>query len=140
MRCLECGAEIAERAQVCARCGSWAPAEYQLYVAEDRAADVAHDAAGGLAPTAIDASDPDGWKPAPLADADRARALAAFRADIAGEDKDLRFADRDIRVASAEHATAMYNLGVLLEDSDPDQARCWFEKAAEAGAALPEID
>ena len=45
MRCLECGAEIAERAQVCARCGSWAPAEYQLYAAEDRAADVAYVAA-----------------------------------------------------------------------------------------------
>ena len=52
MRCLECGAEIAERAQVCARCGSWAPAEYQLYVGQDRAAD----AAGGLAPAAIHAS------------------------------------------------------------------------------------
>lgn len=56
MRCLECGTEIAGRAQVCARCGSWAPVEYQLYVAEDRAADAACDAAGGRAPTAIHAS------------------------------------------------------------------------------------
>jgi hypothetical protein len=56
LRCLECGADIAERAQVCARCGSWAPVEYQLYVTEDRAADAAYDAAGGLAPAAIDAS------------------------------------------------------------------------------------
>ena len=52
MRCLECGTEIAGRAQVCARCGSWAPVEYQLYVAEDRAADAACDAAGGRAPAA----------------------------------------------------------------------------------------
>jgi DivIVA domain-containing protein len=56
MRCLECGAEIAERVRVCARCGSWAPVEYQLYVAENRAADAAYDAAGGLAPEAIGAS------------------------------------------------------------------------------------
>jgi DivIVA domain-containing protein len=49
MRCLECGAEIAELAQVCGRCGAWAPAEYQLYVTPDRAGD----AAGGPAPTAI---------------------------------------------------------------------------------------
>ena len=55
MRCLECGAEIAERAQVCAQCGSWAPVEYQLYVAEDPA-DRAYDAAGGLVSAAIDAS------------------------------------------------------------------------------------
>jgi DivIVA domain-containing protein len=56
MRCLECGTEIAGRAQVCARCGSWAPVEYQLYAAEDRAADAACDAAGGRAPAAIHAS------------------------------------------------------------------------------------
>ena len=56
MGCLECGAEIAARAQVCARCGSWAPVEYQLYVAEDRAADAACDAADGRAPAAIHAS------------------------------------------------------------------------------------
>jgi DivIVA domain-containing protein len=56
MRCLGCGAEIAERAQVCARCGSWAPAEYQLYVAEDRAAEAACDTPGGPAPSAIGAS------------------------------------------------------------------------------------
>ena len=56
MRCLECRAEIAERAQICARCGSWAPAEYQLYVAEDRAAEAACDAPGGLASSAIGAS------------------------------------------------------------------------------------
>ena len=30
----------------------------------------------------------------------------------------------------------MYNLGVLLDDSDPGQARRWFEKAAEAGLAI----
>ena len=47
MRCLECGTQIAGRAQVCARCGSWAPVEHQLYAAEDRAADAAYDAAGG---------------------------------------------------------------------------------------------
>ena len=29
----------------------------------------------------------------------------------------------------------MYNLGVLLDDSDPGQARHWYEKAAEAGHA-----
>ena len=51
MRCLECGAEIAELAQVCGRCGAWAPAEYQLYVTQDRAAD----ATGGPAPAAIHA-------------------------------------------------------------------------------------
>ena len=51
MRCLECGAEIAALAQVCGRCGAWAPCEYQLYVTQDRAAD----AAGGPAPTAIHA-------------------------------------------------------------------------------------
>jgi TPR repeat protein len=28
---------------------------------------------------------------------------------------------------------AMFNLGLLLEDSDPGQARRWWEKAAEAG-------
>ena len=57
MRCLECGAEIAERAQACVRCGSWAPVEYQLYVTEDRPTDAAYDAAGGLAPTLIHASE-----------------------------------------------------------------------------------
>ncbi len=51
MRCLECGAEIARLAQVCGRCGAWAPAEYQLYVTQDRAADVA----GGPAPADIHA-------------------------------------------------------------------------------------
>jgi len=51
MRCLECRAEIAEQAQVCARCGAWAPVEYQLYVAEDPA-DAARDAVGGPAPAA----------------------------------------------------------------------------------------
>jgi len=30
----------------------------------------------------------------------------------------------------------MTNLGVLLEGSDPDQARRWFEQAAEAGGTL----
>ena len=29
----------------------------------------------------------------------------------------------------------MNNLGALLEDSDPGQARRWYEKAAEAGHA-----
>ena len=53
MRCLECGAGIAERAQVCGRCGVWAPVEYQLSVAEDGAADAAHDVAGGPASAAI---------------------------------------------------------------------------------------
>ena len=38
MRCLECGAEPA---QACGRCGASAPVEYQLFVAEDRAADAA---------------------------------------------------------------------------------------------------
>ncbi len=51
MRCLECGAEIAALAQVCGRCGAWAPCEYQLYVTQDRAAD----AAGGPTPAAIHA-------------------------------------------------------------------------------------
>ncbi len=27
----------------------------------------------------------------------------------------------------------MYNLGALLKDSDPGQARRWYEEAAEAG-------
>lgn len=53
MRCLECGAGIAERAQVCGRCGVWVPVEYQLFVAEDGAADAAYDAAGGPAPAPI---------------------------------------------------------------------------------------
>ena len=52
MRCLECGAEIAKRAQVCPRCGSWAPLEYLLNVAEDPAG-AAGDAAGAPAPAAI---------------------------------------------------------------------------------------
>ena len=56
MRCLECRAEIAERAQVCARCGAWAPVEYQLYATEDRAAEAACDPPGGPAPAAIGAS------------------------------------------------------------------------------------
>lgn len=55
MRCLECGTDIAERAQICARCGSWAPVEYQLYAAEDRAADAAYDAAHAPASVAIHA-------------------------------------------------------------------------------------
>jgi DivIVA domain-containing protein len=56
MRCLGCGAEIAERAQVCARCGWRAPAEYLLYVAEDRAAEAACDTPGGPEPSAMGAS------------------------------------------------------------------------------------
>jgi len=56
MRCLECRAEIAERAQVCARCGAWAPVEYQLYATEDRAAEAACDTAGGPAPAAMGGS------------------------------------------------------------------------------------
>lgn len=48
MKCLVCGAEIAERAQACGRCGACAPVEYQLYVTQDRAA-------GGPAPAAIHA-------------------------------------------------------------------------------------
>lgn len=56
MTCLECRTQIAERAQICARCGSWAPAEYQLYVAEDRAPEAACDTPGGPAPPAIAAS------------------------------------------------------------------------------------
>jgi len=55
MRCLECGTEIAERAQVCARCGSWAPVEYLLYVGEDRPAEAPCDTPGSPAP-AIGAS------------------------------------------------------------------------------------
>jgi hypothetical protein len=30
------------------------------------------------------------------------------------------------------------NLGALLADSDPGQGRRWWEKAAQAGKALPE--
>jgi TPR repeat protein len=30
-------------------------------------------------------------------------------------------------------SVAMFNLGVLLKDSDPDQARYWYERAAQAG-------
>jgi len=56
MRCLECGTEIAERAQVCARCGSWAPVEYLLYVGEDRPAEAPCDTPGSPAPPAIGAS------------------------------------------------------------------------------------
>ena len=33
------------------------------------------------------------------------------------------------------YTEAMYNLGVLLSDSDPDQARRWYERAAQAGHA-----
>jgi DivIVA domain-containing protein len=53
MGCLGCGAEIAEEAQVCGQCGASAPVEYQLFVAEDRAAGAAYDAVGGPAPAAI---------------------------------------------------------------------------------------
>ncbi len=38
-------------------------------------------------------------------------------------------------LAHAGHSDAMFNLGVLLEDSDPDVARDWWEKAANAGHA-----
>jgi DivIVA domain-containing protein len=55
VKCLVCGAEIAERAQACGRCGAWAPVEYPLYVTQDRAAGAAYDAAGGPAPAAIHA-------------------------------------------------------------------------------------
>jgi len=34
----------------------------------------------------------------------------------------------------------MVNLGALLEDSDPGQARRWLERAAEAEDALQEKD
>jgi len=51
MRCLECWAEVAERAQACPRCGSWAPVEYHLYVAEGPA-DAVGGAAGGPVPAA----------------------------------------------------------------------------------------
>jgi TPR repeat protein len=27
----------------------------------------------------------------------------------------------------------MYNLGILLKDIDPDQARSWWQRAAQAG-------
>jgi DivIVA domain-containing protein len=53
MGCLGCGAEIAEEAQVCGQCGASAPVEYQLFVAEDRAAGATYDAADGPAPAAI---------------------------------------------------------------------------------------
>jgi DivIVA domain-containing protein len=56
MRCLECGADIAERVQVCARCGSWAPVEHHLFVVDDGVAGAGGDAAGGPASAAIDAS------------------------------------------------------------------------------------
>jgi len=107
MRCLECGAEIAERAQVCARCGSWAPVDYQLSVAADWAADAVSDAAGGLAPAAVHAGagqqrpesapDPDGdgaelaeWIPTPKFSTTRLRPgydideVDAFIDDIRG--------------------------------------------------------
>ena len=54
VRCLECGADIAELAQVCGRCGVWAPVEYRLYVPQDRAADAAYDVGEGPAAAAID--------------------------------------------------------------------------------------
>ncbi len=38
-------------------------------------------------------------------------------------------------LAHAGHADAMFNLGVLLTDSDPVAARGWYERAAEAGHA-----
>ncbi len=96
MRCLECGAELAELARVCGRCGAWAPAGYQLYVTQDQAAD----AAGGPAPAAIhadagqqhpeSASDPDvdaaGPEPGtadPAAEAPQVRCLVCG-AEIAG--------------------------------------------------------
>ena len=34
----------------------------------------------------------------------------------------------------------MNNLGVLLQDSDPDQARDWYERAAQAGDATAMIN
>jgi DivIVA domain-containing protein len=73
MTCLECEAEIAELAQVCGRCGSRAPVEYQLFVAEDRAAGAAYDAAGGPASAAVQA-DVEQQRPesAPDQEADRA--------------------------------------------------------------------
>ena len=80
MRCLECGAEIAERAQVCSRCGSWAPVEYQLYVAEDRPADAPRDTAGGLAPAAIHASG-EQQRPESAPDTEVAGALLAESAE-----------------------------------------------------------
>ena len=40
-------------------------------------------------------------------------------------------------LATEGDTRAMYNLGVLLEDSDPGQARRWYEKAAEAGDPAP---
>ena len=70
MRCLECGAEPA---QACGRCGASAPVEYQLFVAEDRAADAAYDAASGPASAAVQA-DVEQQRPesAPDPEADRA--------------------------------------------------------------------
>ena len=38
-------------------------------------------------------------------------------------------------LANAGHAGAMFNLGLLLEDSDPPAARGWYERAADAGDA-----
>jgi TPR repeat protein len=44
-------------------------------------------------------------------------------------------AERDAlaRAANAGDIGAMFNLGLLLKDSDPGQARQWLERAAEAG-------
>jgi TPR repeat protein len=36
-------------------------------------------------------------------------------------------------LASEGHTDAMFNLGVVLSERDPDQARHWYERAAEAG-------
>jgi len=66
--------------------------------------------------------DPDGWKAAPLADADLGRALAAFRAEIAGEAKDLRFADRDVRVAGAYRARSGRMIAALRIDPKRNRA------------------
>jgi DivIVA domain-containing protein len=73
MTCLECEAEIAERAQVCGRCGSRAPVEFHLFAAEDRAAGAAYNAAGGPASAAVQA-DVEQQRPesAPGPEADRA--------------------------------------------------------------------
>ena len=49
-------------------------------------------------------ADPDGWKPAALDGAGRARALAAFRAQVTRENPAFRFSDRNVGVAAAYRA------------------------------------
>lgn len=41
-----------------------------------------------------------------------------------------------LEASNAGHAVAMVNLGTMIEDDEPEQARGWYEKAAELGNVL----